>query len=454
MTNHHDGQRPDDEMGDDGARIHSGSDRLEDPSAQAGLTRRHFLGAGSAALATAATAAIANAQTPANTRKAEPTHSASDPGQDNKPILDENPNSNMPPPTDEGNVGPVWYSMNLTHRRIEEGGWTHQVTQRELPSSKDIAGVNMRLTSGSFRELHWHTSDEWAIMLYGSARVTVLNPDGTMFIGDVGKGDLWFFPEGFPHSIQGLGPDGAEFLLVFNDGMFSEDDTFLLSDWLAHTPRGVLSKNFGLDRTSIDKLPKDPLYIFPADLPLSLAQDQAAAGGSRLASPIQYTFKLEAMAPTFQTPGGEVRVVDSRNFPASKTIAGALNTIKPGGLRELHWHPNASEWQFYIAGKGRMTVFMPGGNARTMDFNANDVGFVPKVASHYIENTGDTDLITLEMFKASQFMDVSLNDWLRRLPPEAVSAHLNLTRAEIEKIPGNKVEIIAGQRIVGTDGRR
>jgi oxalate decarboxylase/phosphoglucose isomerase-like protein (cupin superfamily) len=69
--------------------------------------------------------------------------------------------------------------------------------------------------------LHWHTADEWAIMLAGNARASVLNPDGTIFLDDVAKSDLWYFPAGYPHSIQGLGPDGCEFLLVFDEGMFS-----------------------------------------------------------------------------------------------------------------------------------------------------------------------------------------------------------------------------------------
>jgi oxalate decarboxylase len=150
------------------------------------------------------------------------------------------------------------------------------------------------------------------------------------------------------------------------------------------------------------------------------------------------------MAPTKRTPGGEVRIIDSRNFPATKHIAAAMVTLKPRAIRELHWHPNASEWQFWLAGKGRMTVIMNEGRARTMDFNANDVGFVPRVATHYIENTGDTDLVFLEMFKADQFMDVSLNQWMRRLPPDAVAAHLNLDPATITKIPADKEVIIAG----------
>ena len=409
-------------------------------------SRRSFLEAGSAALAAAAFAGLtADAQQREDTTKAEVDHSSSDPGQENKPLLSENPNSNMPPPTDHGDVGPIWYSFDLVKKRVEEGGWTHQVTQRELPTSTDITGVNMRLTRGSYRELHWHTADEWAMMLEGNARVTVLTPNGEMSIDDVTKGDLWYFPAGHPHSIQGLGPgDGCEFLLVFDEGMFSEDNTFLISEWVAHTPPEILTKNSNLDRSAIAKLPTDELYIFPGNVPGSLAADRAAVGGKSVEPPIQYTFKLSTMAPTKKTAGGEVRIVDSHNFPASKNVASALVTIKPGGMRELHWHPNASEWQFYLAGKGRMTVFMPPGRARTMDLNANDVGYVPPVAGHYIENTGNTDLVFLEMFKANQYMDFSMNNWIRRLPPEMVTAHLNIDEATIKKIPPENQAIIAG----------
>lgn len=245
-----------------------------------GFSRRTFLGVGSAGLASAALASLAvNAQERTSIAKGEQDHSASDPGPENKPLLDENPASNLPPITDYGNTVPIWYSFDLPHKRVQEGGWTNQVTQVSLPSSTDIAGVRMRLTAGSFRELHWHTSDEWAYVLYGNTRVSVLNPDGTIFIGDVGRGGLWYFPAGFPHSIQGLGPDGSEFMLIFNQGDFSEDDTFLISDWVAHTPPSVVSKNFGLPPGALKSLPTQDLYIFPADLPPSLAQDKDAAGG-------------------------------------------------------------------------------------------------------------------------------------------------------------------------------
>jgi oxalate decarboxylase len=421
------------------------NDQNQEKPFHEGVSRRSFLGVGSVALATVAmTGLVAHAQERQDTAKAEGDHSSSDPGPENRALLGANPNTNTPPPTDHGDIGPIWYSFDLARKRVEEGGWTHQVTQRELPSSKDLAGVNMRITAGSFRELHWHTADEWAFMEYGNARITVLNPDGTMFIDDVSEGDLWFFPAGFPHSIQGLGPDGCQFLLVFNEGMFSEDNTFLISEFVAHVPPEVLAKNSRLSPSDIAKLPKEQLYIFPSTLPPSLAADRAAIGGSSVQAPQQYTFKMGSMAPTVKNAGGEVRIVDSGNFPVSTSIAAGLVRIKPGGMRELHWHPNASEWQFWLAGKGRMTIVMPEGRARTMDFNANDVGYVPAVAGHYIENTGDTDLVFLEMFKASRFQDISLNNWIRRLPPEMATAHLNLDAETLKKIPSEKQEIIAG----------
>ena len=108
----------------------------------------------------------------------------------------------------------------------------------------------------------------------------------------------------------------------------------------------------------------------------------------------------------------------------------------------MHWHPHAPEWQYYIAGKGRMTVFLPVENARTMDFNANDVGYVPSNSPHYIENTGDTDLVFLEMFAADRFMDVSLNQWIRRLPTLIVKDTLNFDKAAIQHIPAEKEVVL------------
>ncbi len=365
------------------------------------LNRRSFLGAAAAALSAGTVLApYALAQSAVEIKKGEANHSASNPGPINRKVSEDTPDSRVPPETDRGDVAPFWYSFDLSHRRVQDGGWTRQVTEKDLPISKDLAGVNMRLTAGSYRELHWHTANEWAYMIYGNARVTVLNPDGTIFIGDVSAGDLWFFPAGYPHSIQGLASDGCEFLLVFDEGGFSEYQTFLISDWLVHTPQQILSRNLRLPDASLAKLPTDELYIFPGHLPGSLEDDKLAVGGKAVESKVDYTFRMTAMKATKESASGSVRVVDSSLFPPSKTVAAALVTVKPGAIRELHWHPHASEWQYYIKGTGRMTVFVSSGKARTMDFKANDVGFVPAVAGHFIENIGNEDLVFLETFRS------------------------------------------------------
>ena len=79
-----------------------------------------------------------------------------------------------------------------------------------------------------------------------------------------------------------------------------------------------------------------------------------------------------------------------------------------------------------------MTVVDTGNKARTMDFQEGDVGYVQKTLLHYIENTGDTDLVFLEMFgKVDRFQDLSFSEWLAHTPPEAVMAHLRIDKANL-----------------------
>ena len=123
--------------------------------------------------------------------------------------------------------------------------------------------------------------------------------------------------------------------------------------------------------------------------------------------------------------------VNGKTREVAKTIAAALVTVHPGGMREMHWHPNADEWQYWIKGKGRMTVFNTGPNALTMDFNPGDIGYVKRNLGHYMENVGDTDMVVLEVFRSSYFADISLSDWLARTPPALVAQHLNVDVATI-----------------------
>jgi oxalate decarboxylase len=353
----------------------------------------------------------------------------------------QNPDVLVPPATDHGTLPNLRFSFSDAHNRLESGGWTRQVTVRELPISKDIAGVNMRLNAGGVRELHWHKAGEWAYMLYGTARITAVDAEGRNFVDDVGVGDLWYFPSGIPHSIQGLGPDGCEFLLVFDDGDFDEDNTFLLTDWLKHVPTEVLAKNFGVPGSSFGAIPdQSQRYIFPAPVPGPLGSHHVAGA---TAVPQTFSHRMMAQQP-IKTASGTVRITDSSVFPASITIAAALVEVNPGAMRELHWHPNNNEWQYYIEGQGRMGVFGASGQARTFDFRAGDVGYVPFAMGHYVENTGTTPLRFLEMFKSSYYASLSLDTWMALTPPKLIEAHIDLDPAVMSALRKKVVPIVPG----------
>jgi oxalate decarboxylase len=362
-------------------------------------------------------------------------------GPRNLPLEAENPSLLASPWTDSGTVPNLKFPYAAARNRILTGGWAREVTIRELPIAKDIAGVNMRLKPGGIRELHWHKEAEWAFMIAGSARITAVDAEGRNYIDDVRATDLWYFPAGIPHSIQGL-EEGCEFLLVFDSGNFSENETFLLSDWFAHTPRDVLAKNFGVSESAFANIPIDyehDRYVFAGKVPQPLQQDAVTAPNGPV--PQTFSHRLQAQKP-IEVAGGRVRITDSTNFPMSKTIAAALVEVDPGGLRELHWHPNADEWQYYVSGKGRMTVFASGGKARTFDYQAGDVGYVPFAMGHYVENTGDDTLVFLEVFRSDHFADISLNQWLGLTPPELVQAHLNLDEPTLAALSKSKPIIV------------
>jgi len=365
-----------------------------------------------------------------------------DAGPRNVPLDRQNPDILTPPRTDAGTIPNMKFSFGLAHNRLTAGGWARQVTARELPIATTLAGVNMWLNPGGVRELHWHKQAEWAYMLNGRARISAVDQDGRNFLDDVGVGDLWNFPAGIPHSIQGL-DEGCEFLLVFDDGNFSEDSTFLISDWFNHTPKDVLAKNFGVAASEFADLPTDidhTRYMFPVPVP-GLMRSDRVADPRDTEGQLNFSYRLLAQEP-LKTSGGTVRIVDSRNFPAASTIAAALVEIEPGHMRELHWHPTNDEWQYYIAGNGRMTVFASEGKARTFDYQAGDVGYVPFAMGHYIENTGDSPLRFLEMFKSPRYADVSLNQWMALTPPELVQAHLNLTPAVMGALRKQKKPVV------------
>ena len=359
-------------------------------------------------------------------------------GPTNPPREAQDPDLLAPPRTDHGTLPNLKWSFADSHNHLSEGGWARQTTIRELPIATEIAAVNMRLKAGAVQEMHYHKEAEWAYVLAGRARITAVDPDLRTFQDDVSEGDLWYFSAGLPHSIQGLADDGCEVLLVVDNAHFDTNSTFLLTDWLAHTPREVLAENFEVPESAFANLPDHELYIFQAPVPGPLSAERIAGAGP---VPEPFTHHLLAQEPV-RTKGGSFRIVDSRVFKASKTIAAALIEIEPGGMRELHWHPIADEWLYFLSGEARMGVFGANGNAATFDYQAGDVGYVPRPMGHYVVNRGTTTLRFLGAFRSDRVEEASLSKWLALTPHELVRAHLHIDESVLAKIPVRHTPIV------------
>jgi oxalate decarboxylase len=211
----------------------------------------------------------------------------------------------------------------------------------------------------------------------------------------------------------------------------------LVSDWFAHTPPSVLAKNFGVAAETFAKIPLHNLWIFQGTVPGDLAADHAAIQKDPPAPTHRFIFPLQSSRAARSSDTGTIQVADSTNFKVSTTVAAALVTIRPGAVREMHWHPNADEWQYYLKSKGRMTAFNTGPIALTMDFTAGDIGYVKRNFGHYVENTGDTDLEFIGVFRAPRYEEISLSNWLAHTPPKLVAQHLNVDEETIAKWHGD-----------------
>jgi len=382
---------------------------------QSRLTRRQLLG-----LATLTTAGLAAASVGVPEAKAVPKA-----GEEHEPLEDFKHDL-------EGGEG--W---------VGEGGSAKESTVKQLPIATSIAGVSMRLKPGGLRELHWHAiAAEWAFVVKGNVRATVISPNGEGAQDDFGPGDVWYFPKGHGHALQALGPDEAHFILGFDDGHFSEFGTFSITDWVGHTPPNVLSRNLGLPESVFANFAKSEAYILPGRVPPAVQQPLRQANSQANQSPHKY--RLGA-APAMQFPGGELRIVSEKEFPIQKTLTGAIMLLKPGALREMHWHPNADEWQLYLSGQARVTIFGAHGRTKTAAFAPGQVAFIKQGFGHFVEQVGDEPTKVLILFNSPEYQEINMSTWLAANPDGFISDNFGISKELVDKLPREAIGIASPQ---------
>jgi oxalate decarboxylase len=337
-------------------------------------------------------------------------------------------------------LSPFKYDFDSSVGWTGEGGSAKEANVEEFPISESMAGVSMRLKPGALRELHWHAiAAEWAYMLKGNVRATVISPNGQAESADFAPGDVWYFPKGHGHALQSLGPDEAHFILVFDNGRFSEFGTFSITDWVSLTPARIASRNLGLPQSTISGFPKGELYITQGKVPPAIPED--LRNGAPDSNQFPHKFRLRAHKPLV-FPGGEERIVSSVEFPMQTTLTGVLMDLKPGGLREMHWHPNADEWQYYISGRARVGIFGAHGRELTDEFGPGQIAFIKQGFGHYIEQVGDEPTHVLILLNSGVYQEISISGWLASNPPSMLADNFKLSNEQVARLPKTPAGIL------------
>jgi oxalate decarboxylase len=342
--------------------------------------------------------------------------------------------NNVPDPLLTGKDLPTFkFALEASKGRESNGSSAKEATVTQLPISKGIAGVSMRLAAGAMRELHWHaTAAEWAYIVSGRVRTTVFDPRGHAETNDFDPGDIWYFPRGHGHMLECLGKESCHFVLIFDNGYFSEFGTFSITDWIGHTPKPLLAKNFNLPAATFDKFPDREVYFARGAQPP--ATPARPLQGVRL--PAQtHKFGLTSQSPTGTFRGGRAWQVDSSRFPISKTITGMVFEIEAGAMRELHWHPNADEWQYMLNGEASITMFGSGGRFRTEALRQGDVGYIPQGYGHSIENTGKNTLRILIGLNSGVYEEIALSQWMAGNPVDVLATNFGVPADTFRKFP-------------------
>ena len=254
------------------------------------------------------------------------------------------------------------FALEKSQGKVIGTSFGKEATVTQLPISKGIAGVSMRLEPGRCANCTGtprRPSGRSSSRAGSGRRSSIRRATPRRTISS--RATSGTSPAATVTCSSASAHEPCHFILIFDNGYFSEFGTFSITDWIGHTPKPLLAKNFGLPESAFDRFPKEEVYFARGAVP---PEKPAAPLQGRKLPPQTHKYRLLAQPPHAVYKGGREWRVDSSRFPISKTITGVILDLDPGALRELHWHPNADEWQYVIAGQVSVTLFGSHGRFR------------------------------------------------------------------------------------------
>ena len=331
----------------------------------------------------------------------------------------------FPIPSTSGKELPTFkFELEKSEGRVMDGSYGKEATVEQLPISKGLAGVSMRMEPGVMRELHWHaTAAEWAFVTDGRVRTTVIDPKGCSETNDFEPGDIWYFPRGHGHVIETLGDKPCHFILVFDNGYFSEFGTFSITDWMGHAPKELLAKNFGASGLHLRQLPEErSLFRQGQDSArcslCPAAGLEAAAADPQIQSPLPEA--VRDLQRRRRMARRRLSVPDLHHDDGRRAGDGAGRSARAAlasERRRVAIRPRAANFS--------VTLFGSHGRWRQETLGQGDVGYIPQGFGHSIENIGDGKARILIVFNTGHYQTIDLSQWIAGNPTDVLATNFS-----------------------------
>ena len=272
-----------------------------------------------------------------------------------------------------------------------KGGTRAMANENNFTLLKGMALYLLRLDSGGVREPHWHPKAvELSYCLSGSALMTIFSPGAGHSTFPVDEGEIVFIPKGYLHHIENIYEGETKFAIAFNHEM---PEDIGISGSTGSMPDNVLGATFGLEAEYFGNFKKST-----NDVIITSRSNSRVATPTYQKVPNYHKFNLKAFPPMVRSRGGTVSLGNVNNFGILSGLACYLLTLRPKGIREPHWHPNAAELDYVISGRARMTIFSPGNNVDTFEVGPGEIVFIPPAYFHYIENVNSNEDMQFAVF--------------------------------------------------------
>lgn len=321
----------------------------------------------------------------------------------------------------------------LSPEHAFSGGFRLDVTSRRLPALKGMALSLLKLEPQGFREPHWHPNvHELSYCLSGQALMTIFSPGNQHHTFKISAGDIAFVPMGSLHHIENMGQTPFEMLVCFDDAL-PEDIEF--SSGIGVMPEHVLGATVQGEESLFKGVRRGPT-------PLFIGKRDGVAPMSPAYLTSRFKYGLRDSLPRVQTEGGLVKMSNGFFFPVLENLAIYYLHLDEKGIREPHWHPNASELNYLVKGRARIRLLSPGGAIDTFDMEAGDMSFLPRGYPHYIENIGDGQAEFAIFFNHAFPSDLGFSGCLGAYSDEILAPTCGLPQSQMAKIPKLQTDLL------------